>query len=190
MNHLEAQSYIMPFIDGKIPVNKQNDFVIHMKNCKKCHEELEIYYTLMVGMRQLDNNQELSTDFNRDLEQELIKLKAKAKNKKRLSVSVFSVVFITLALVLISMYMGGLGRVYLYEQHTKQESQGQYYFKDSLEDSLCIETEDKVYKSEEINKKNAVTDFDRIRRYRRMEEDMNKLFEIGEEITDAQTTTY
>ena len=75
MNHLEAQSYIMPFIDGKIPVNKQNDFVIHMKNCKKCHEELEIYYTLMVGMRQLDNKQELSTDFNRDLELELSKLK-------------------------------------------------------------------------------------------------------------------
>ena len=41
MEHLEAQSYIMPFIDGKVPDSKQSAFVIHMKNCKKCHEEME-----------------------------------------------------------------------------------------------------------------------------------------------------
>ena len=91
MEHLEAQSYIMPFIDGKIPSDKQDGFVLHMKNCKKCHEELEIYYTLMVGMRQLDNNQDLSADFNKDLERELNRLSSRAKNKLRVKISAFSI---------------------------------------------------------------------------------------------------
>ncbi len=68
MTHLEAQSYIMPFIEGKVPDNKQEDFVIHMKNCKKCHEELEIYYTLLVGMKQLDNRTDVNMDLTADLE--------------------------------------------------------------------------------------------------------------------------
>ena len=74
MTHLEAQSNIMPFIEDKVPRDKQADFVIHMRSCKKCREELEIYYTLMVGMRQLDNNEALSTDFNKDLEKDTEKL--------------------------------------------------------------------------------------------------------------------
>lgn len=189
MNHLEAQSYIMPFIDGKIPVKKQSDFVLHMCNCKKCHEELEIYYTLMVGMRQLDNNQELSTDFNRDLENELNKLKVKANNKKRLSLSLFSIVFIFMIMIGAISYTGGLARVYLFEQNTKKEQQGQYYFRDSLKDKLCIETIDRVYSSEQIQKADVISDFDRIRAYNRMKNDMNKILEIGEELRNAEVTT-
>ena len=77
MNHLEAQSYIMPFIEGKLPENKNEDFFIHMNSCPKCREELEIYYTLIVGMKQIDNKQEVATDFSADLDRNLKKLEHK-----------------------------------------------------------------------------------------------------------------
>ncbi|SNU05540.1 hypothetical protein SAMN06297422_10436 [Lachnospiraceae bacterium] len=189
MNHLEAQSYIMPFIDGKVPANRRNDFVLHMRNCKRCHKELEIYYTLMVGMRQLDNNQVLSSDFDRDLENELNKLSHKAKTKKRVSLSVFSALLIAIIIMGFATYTSGLSRVYLYEQRTKMESQGDYYFKDNLEDYLCIEGYDRVYVSDEIADKNKVTAFDRIRGYQRMEKDVNRIIDFGEEIRDAKTTS-
>ena len=89
MTHLEAQSYIMPFIEHKVPHDKQEDFVLHMKSCKKCHEELEIYYTLLVGMRQLDNKEVLSTDFNKDLDRDLKALSHGVRNRKSFKVSAF-----------------------------------------------------------------------------------------------------
>ena len=63
MNHLEAQSYIIPFIEHRIPDSKQEDFVMHMQSCPKCHEELEVYFTLLVGMQQLDHNEKLCSNF-------------------------------------------------------------------------------------------------------------------------------
>ena len=63
MTCLEAQSNIMAFIEKKLPDDVIPDFVKHMRYCKNCREELEIYYTLIVGMHQVDNNQELSQNF-------------------------------------------------------------------------------------------------------------------------------
>ena len=188
MNHLEAQSYIMPFIDGKVPVNKQSDFVLHMKNCKKCHEELEIYYTLMVGMRQLDNKQSFSTDFKRDLETELTRMGHRVKTKKRLSVSAFSIVFTTIIVLGVFLYAGGLTEVYSYEQRTKLASQGENYFNKSLEDNLMLDYSDRVYKSDEIIKSAQITDFQRIDGYVRMENDLERIYEIGEGIKNVEAS--
>ena len=65
MTCLEAQSNIMAFIEKKLPDDVIPDFVKHMRYCKNCREELEIYYTLIVGMHQVDNNQELSQNLQR-----------------------------------------------------------------------------------------------------------------------------
>ena len=178
----------MPFIDGKIPDNKKSDFVLHMKNCKKCHEELEIYYTLMVGMRQLDRKQEFSTDFKRDLENELTRMSHRVKTKKRLSVSAFSIVFMTIILISVSLYAGGLTKIYSYEQETKMNSQGEYYFNRSLGENLMLDYSDRVYKSEEIVKSGQITDFDRIDGYIKMENDLERIYEIGEGIKDVEAS--
>ena len=54
MTCLEAQSNIMAFIEKKLPDDVIPDFVKHMRYCKNCREELEIYFTVDVGIRQLD----------------------------------------------------------------------------------------------------------------------------------------
>ena len=63
MTCLEAQSNIMAFIEKKLPDDVIPGFVKHMRYCKNCREELEIYYTLIIGTHQVDNNQELSQNF-------------------------------------------------------------------------------------------------------------------------------
>ena len=49
---------MMKFIDKTLPDDKVVDFARHIKHCPNCAEELEISYTLIIGMRQLDNNED------------------------------------------------------------------------------------------------------------------------------------
>ena len=138
MNHLEAQSYIMPFIEGKLPENKNEDFFIHMNSCPKCREELEIYYTLIVGMKQIDNKQEVATDFSADLDRNLKKLEHKYRGRRRIRFSAFSIVMVSLIFFIAAFYGRALSSVYDFEQKKKLSSQGQYYFSRELSKELLI----------------------------------------------------
>ena len=189
MNHLEAQSYIMPFIEGKVPDNKQEDFVMHMKNCKKCHEELEIYYTLLVGMKQLDNKSKLSTDFSKDLEAELKAMGHHVRKKKNFKVSAFSFVMAGTIIVIGLLYAGVLNKVFSFEQYTKELNQGEYYFSYMLHDNLIYDNSDRIYESDILRKGDSVTDFDRIKGYNRMEKEYDNIINIGEGLTDVKTTS-
>ena len=71
MTCLEAQSKIIAYIENKLERNDKQEFLIHVKNCKECREELNIYYTMIEGMRQLDENEPLSKDFDADLERRM-----------------------------------------------------------------------------------------------------------------------
>lgn len=130
MTCLEAQSNIMAFIDKKLPDDKVNDFVRHVKSCPNCSEELEIYYTLIVGTRQLDNNEELSKDFKKDLNNELNKLSNKVKKAKRFKVSTFGVCCVALIASFALFYSACLKKVYNIEQFVIKEKQGDTYFYD------------------------------------------------------------
>ena len=130
MTCLEAQSNIMAFVEKKLPDDKVTDFVRHMRYCKNCSEELEIYYTLVVGMRQLDNNEELSKDFKEELNKELNRLDHKVKSVKRFKISTFSVVFVVAVVIMFFWYTRILGKVYNIEQSILKQQQGETYFYD------------------------------------------------------------
>ncbi|WP_432627502.1 anti-sigma factor family protein [Brotaphodocola sp.] len=51
----EAEKLIMPFIDMKLDEEELEAFLIHVSTCPDCREELEIYYTVSLGLRQLDS---------------------------------------------------------------------------------------------------------------------------------------
>ena len=133
MNCLEAQSKIMAFIDNDLPDDELKEFIKHIKSCDNCAEELEIYYTLVVGMKQLDDGENISGDF-----------------RKQLNTSTL-VVFLTVILcALVWLYEEALDSVYSYEQNSKLESQGDYYFSDTFsndmfEPYLCQEAQTKHY---------------------------------------------
>ncbi|MEG2349532.1 MAG: zf-HC2 domain-containing protein [Hungatella sp.] len=52
----ETQSLVMPYIHQELTDEKMDEFLEHIETCKDCKEELEIYYTVEVGIRQLDTD--------------------------------------------------------------------------------------------------------------------------------------
>ncbi|MBE5945813.1 MAG: zf-HC2 domain-containing protein [Lachnospiraceae bacterium] len=144
MTCLEAQSNIMAFIEHRLPDDQVEDFVRHMKYCPNCFEELEIYYTLIVGMRQLDDNTELSHNFTQDLNDELNKLTSKVKTAKRFKISSFGVVFAVAVALLVVFYNHCLSKVYNIEQVMLKQSQGNEFFYEYFSDYIDFEDRDIV----------------------------------------------
>ena len=50
----EAERLVMPYINGSITDEELEGFIKHIEHCPECREELEIYFTVDVGIRQLD----------------------------------------------------------------------------------------------------------------------------------------
>ncbi len=165
MTCLEAQSNIMAFVDKKLDDDNTKDFVRHMKNCKNCSEELEIYYTLIVGMRQLDNNEELSHDFKKDLDNELTRIDNRVKNAKRFKLSTFGIVFTAAVIGFFLFYSSILNKVYTIEQNIIKTEQGDYYFYNHLSKYIDICNDDVIVKAKEINKPVEKTLYQRIHSY-------------------------
>ncbi len=165
MTCLEAQSNIMAFIDKKLPDDRVKDFVRHVKHCPNCSEELEIYYTLIVGMRKLDNNQDISLNFKKDLDDTLDRLDNKVKNTKRAKVSIFSLICLGAVILLFFAYNGYLARVYDIEQDIIKERQGKYYFYDNFGDYLEICDRDIIKDSYKVEETIEESFYDKIKLY-------------------------
>ncbi|MCR4837679.1 MAG: zf-HC2 domain-containing protein [Eubacterium sp.] len=193
MNHLEAQSYIMPFIEGKMPDSKRLEFAMHMKNCKACHDELEIYYTLMTGMQILQDPEASSGNFSKDLEAKLDRTFHKAKNRRGIRVSMFTIITIGIALIMVFFYGRCLTLVYAYEQETKQEAQGEYYFLRRWE-RILFPTEDRVSAAMEYSRQKEEDRKDpdlyrKIRGYRDLSEYSDKIQALGVRIAHEKAET-
>ncbi len=67
MNCIEIHRLIVPFVNDELTMKQLEEFIHHVHSCPKCMEELEVYYVLLAGMKQLDEDKELSIDFNQDL---------------------------------------------------------------------------------------------------------------------------
>lgn len=165
MTCLEAQSHIMEFIEKKLPDEKVDDFVRHMRYCKNCSEELEIYYTLIVGMRELDNNEELSKDFKKELDAELERLSNRVRKVKRFKISTFSVVCISLIVLFTLFYNSILGKAYTIEQHRIKVLQGEHYFYDTFSDYIDMCNEDIYIEGQKILEIESPDFYDLIHRY-------------------------
>jgi len=61
----EAERLVMPYINGSITDEELKAFVEHIDHCPDCREELEIYFTVDVGIRQLDEALETALELSR-----------------------------------------------------------------------------------------------------------------------------
>lgn len=66
----EIQSKYIPFIDDKLSIHELEEFLKHLRSCKNCREEYDIYYTMIMGMRYLESDSS-KTKFTIDSEQKL-----------------------------------------------------------------------------------------------------------------------
>ena len=56
MNCREAEALVIPYIRNQLSDEELEGFLEHIEECANCREELEIYYTVEIGIRQLDTD--------------------------------------------------------------------------------------------------------------------------------------
>lgn len=171
MTCLEAQSKIIAYIDYNLERDEKIDFLQHIHCCENCREELNIYYTMIVGMRQLDNNIPLSKDFTQELTKRMDgELKKTKKQHKFFQISLLCSIFI-LCTVAIFGYVKFLNVLHENEQNALKEKQGQYYYSDFFESYLFEPNQDKM--GLEINVTTQETEssfYERVRKYKMLQE--------------------
>lgn len=128
MTCLEAQSMITTFIEGKLDDEQLEEFIHHMRICSDCKEELEVYYTLMVGMKQLDNNEKLSNNFAQELEEQLSYHENRIKGQKRFELEAkFGIAFlITILLIVVLLELGAM--ILNFRSRPSKEDTAKYYY--------------------------------------------------------------
>lgn len=71
MTCTQAQALITPFINDTMDNTTLEEFLDHMEQCSECKEELEVYFALLTAMKQLDEDDEVSADFEKELENKI-----------------------------------------------------------------------------------------------------------------------
>lgn len=89
---IEIQSQIMDYIDGTLSDEDMETFLSHVNECSACKDELNIYYTVYLGLRQLENNDveiEELKDVDSALEEQLEHSAIIMKHKKVLQICAY-----------------------------------------------------------------------------------------------------
>ncbi len=128
MTCLEAQSKIIAYIDYNLEKDQKTEFLKHIRCCENCKDELNIYYTMIEGMRQLDNNMPLSKDFSVELDNRIEHELRVNKNKKSVMRSSIVVMVIVLFSFVLLTYANFLNIIHEEEQAKLKAAQGEYYY--------------------------------------------------------------
>lgn len=54
------ESNISAYIAGRLKIEEMQEFLDHARNCRECYDELEITYSVIQGVRQLDSEDGLA----------------------------------------------------------------------------------------------------------------------------------
>lgn len=71
MDCKRAMELIVPFINEQLNPEEMEAFLNHIDSCPECREELEVNYSLMTAMKQLDENTDLSDNYIEELNQKI-----------------------------------------------------------------------------------------------------------------------
>lgn len=136
MTCLEAQSKIIAYIDYQLERDERLQFLHHIENCPDCKEELNIYYTMIEGMRQLDRNQPLSKDFTQELDDRIRRELKNDRKKRDFFRSSVCIVIVSVLVFFIFAYVNFLNLLHEEEQENLKEAQGDYYFSEMLHEQF------------------------------------------------------
>lgn len=166
MTCLEAQSKIIAYIDHNLERDEKQDFLKHIQSCNDCKEELNIYYTMIEGMRQLDDNMPLSRDFTMELNNR-IERELKASRKKRdFFRSSMAVAIVGVMGFLIFGYVNFLNLLHEQEQAALKEAQGEYYYSQTFHDILFLpQTEQSVLDINISSEESKISFYEKIRQH-------------------------
>ena len=104
MNCLETQGLITKYVNDELSGVQLEDFLVHIDKCPDCREELEIYFIIMKGMQQLDDDDIKSYNFSEMFQKKLddSKKELSQSNKNYLIKIIILDVLIILVAILIT----------------------------------------------------------------------------------------
>ena len=103
MNCERVQELIAPFVNEKLNTDETEEFLKHIDSCDDCREELEVSYSLMTAMNQLDAGTDLSDNYIQELDDKieacfmegLRKKRTRARRRMLLAAMVLGLLFMT-----------------------------------------------------------------------------------------------
>lgn len=169
MNCLEAQSKIVAFIEDKLDNGEKLEFIRHIRSCSNCAEELEIYYTLIVGMKQLDDDIVSETSYKEQIEQRLDSEYKHLQNRRKLTGSTICLILAACCVMGIFAYESYQEKVYQEAQEQIKEAQEEYYYNLYFGESLFHPKEYEPFDLsrylEESKKKDTTSYYERLHKY-------------------------
>lgn len=104
MDCREAQSLIVPFIKSELTMEQAKAFFQHIDYCEDCKEELEVYYILLIGLKELDEDPSDSLDLHGQFEEHLNKARERVEkqNWERFPKMIILLALIGILLVMIT----------------------------------------------------------------------------------------
>lgn len=83
MTCFETQEMILRYLNDDLKDKELEDFLKHISQCENCYEELEIYFTLLTGLKQLDDDKIFTLDFKKSYAKKLAASKNYLATKHR-----------------------------------------------------------------------------------------------------------
>lgn len=101
MDCKRAMELMTQFINGQLNTEDVEAFLNHVESCQECREELEVNYSLMTAMKQLDEDTDLSDNYIEELNQKIAacyieEWKRKRACARRRAVLIFVVILLVL----------------------------------------------------------------------------------------------
>ena len=132
LNCLQCQSKITQYIEDKLSENEIQEFIRHVNECSNCYEELDIYYTLLIGMKYLDNDENIPADFRSQLKEQLEQDESMIHRRKKIKTSFLLIGLCTVVGILTLSGILYNKHIYNLKQQELLNNQGEYYFKDNV----------------------------------------------------------
>lgn len=165
MTCLEAQSKIIAYIENKLEKEDKIDFLKHIQSCEDCKEELNIYYTMLEGMKQLDNNLPLSKDFTEELNLRMKRELKFEKKKREFFHSSVCIMFVGIFGFLIVGYINFLNLLHEDEQKKIKEAQGDYYYTETFQKVMFEPNEEEHLLNINVTVEEKMSFYDKIREF-------------------------
>lgn len=89
MNCKETQKSIRTFLDDELTLQKEQEFVHHVRSCKECMEELTITYLITEGLNMFEESGD--ADIQKKLDEKLDVVLQREKMLKQLKTGVITV---------------------------------------------------------------------------------------------------
>ncbi|MCR5532022.1 MAG: hypothetical protein K6F26_09260 [Lachnospiraceae bacterium] len=127
MDCTTCQECTKQYIEGQLPQNRILEYCAHLEECSACREDLYINYAIVTALKQLNDGEELSADYVKEVDTGLAQAKARIHRGARLRV--YRRLFIALEI------LGIAGAMALFPQREK----GYAYLPEEEESRIVIE---------------------------------------------------